>query len=118
MGMTHIKLGPASEDAQAGTLQTAWKLRIEKNAKSSKKPRAWTKRIGITKVRRRKRRRSSSRRAAKPTMEPISLPLICDPETHEALQFQSDAIVDVRSGTTLPAVLVDRIVDNSCQRMG
>ena len=37
MGMTHIRLAEASEDVLYGALHTAWKLRVEKNAKSSKK---------------------------------------------------------------------------------
>ena len=37
MGMTHIRLAAANEDVMAGALQTAWKLRVEKNAKSGKK---------------------------------------------------------------------------------
>jgi hypothetical protein len=37
MGMTHIRLAKASEDVLYGALHTAWKLRVEKNAKSGKK---------------------------------------------------------------------------------
>src|SRR2546428_536739 len=37
MGMTHIRLAEASEDVLEGALRTAWKLRVEKNAKSGKK---------------------------------------------------------------------------------
>ncbi len=37
MGMTHIRLAAANEDVLAGALHTAWKLRVEKNAKSAKK---------------------------------------------------------------------------------
>jgi hypothetical protein len=37
MGHTHIRLAAASEDVLAGALRTAWKLRIEKNAKTSRK---------------------------------------------------------------------------------
>ena len=33
MGATHIRLAAASEDVLAGALRTAWKLRVEKNAK-------------------------------------------------------------------------------------
>src|SRR6202008_957723 len=40
MGSTHIRLAKASEDVLEGALRTAWKLRVEKNAKSGKKPRA------------------------------------------------------------------------------
>jgi hypothetical protein len=36
MGATHIRLASASEDALAGALRTAWKLRVEKNAKVGK----------------------------------------------------------------------------------
>jgi hypothetical protein len=34
MGATHIRLASASEDVLAGALRTAWKLRVEKNAKA------------------------------------------------------------------------------------
>src|ERR1700685_285544 len=37
MGMTHIRLREATEDILTGTLHTAYKLRIDKNAKSSGK---------------------------------------------------------------------------------
>ncbi len=37
MGVTHIRLALATEDALAGALRTAWKLRTEKNAKAGKK---------------------------------------------------------------------------------
>jgi|SRR5579871_4350080 hypothetical protein len=36
-GATHIRLSAASEDVLTGALQTAWKLRVEKNAKAGKK---------------------------------------------------------------------------------
>jgi hypothetical protein len=40
MGMTHIRLSAATEDVLTGALRTAWKLRLEKNAKPGrKKPR-------------------------------------------------------------------------------
>src|SRR2546423_131336 len=52
MGMTHIRLAAASEDVLTGALRTAWKLRVEKNAKPGK-GRAHTKRIKGTKARRR-----------------------------------------------------------------
>jgi hypothetical protein len=38
MGMTHIRLSAASEDVLTGALRTAWQLRINKNAKTKKKP--------------------------------------------------------------------------------
>jgi hypothetical protein len=42
MGATHIKLASANEDVLAGALRTAWKLRVEKNAKPGKKKRSST----------------------------------------------------------------------------
>ena len=36
MGMTHIRLAKAREDVLTGALQTAWKLRVEKNGKNDK----------------------------------------------------------------------------------
>ena len=36
MGATHIRLASANEDALAGVLRTAWKLRVEKNSKAGK----------------------------------------------------------------------------------
>jgi hypothetical protein len=37
MGSTHIRLAEATEDVLYGALHTAWKLRVDKNAKPSKK---------------------------------------------------------------------------------
>jgi len=37
MGHTHIRLAAASEDVLTGAVRTAWKLRIEKNAKTGRK---------------------------------------------------------------------------------
>jgi len=37
MGMTHIRLAAASEDVLAGALRAAWKLRVDKNARSGRK---------------------------------------------------------------------------------
>ena len=39
MGMTHIRLAETNEDVLAGALQAAWKVRIEKNQKTSTKKR-------------------------------------------------------------------------------
>jgi len=39
-GATHLKLSAANEDVAYGALQTAWKLRIEKNRTVGKKTRA------------------------------------------------------------------------------
>src|SRR4030088_855087 len=38
MGHTHNRLAAASEDVLAGALRTAWKPRIDKNAKTSRSP--------------------------------------------------------------------------------
>jgi hypothetical protein len=37
-GMTHIRLAAASEDVLRGALHTAWKLRVDANAKTGKRP--------------------------------------------------------------------------------
>jgi hypothetical protein len=37
MGMTHIVLARASEDVLHGALQTAWRLRVEANARAQKR---------------------------------------------------------------------------------
>ena len=39
MGHTHIRLAAADEDVLTGALRTAWKLRVEKNAKTREKKR-------------------------------------------------------------------------------
>ena len=36
MGMTHIVLAKASEDVLRGALQSAWRLRVQKNARTRK----------------------------------------------------------------------------------
>jgi hypothetical protein len=41
MGHTHIRLAAASEDVLTGALRTAWRLRIDKNAKTSRKKPMW-----------------------------------------------------------------------------
>ena len=43
-GATHIKLAAVSEDMLAGALHTAWKLRVDKNQKTTSKPRKSAKR--------------------------------------------------------------------------
>jgi hypothetical protein len=45
--MTHIRLAAANEEVLAGALRSAWKLRLEKNAKSSQKNRALTQRSAL-----------------------------------------------------------------------
>ncbi len=37
MGMTHIRLAQANEDVLTGALRAAWKLRVEKNTRTTKK---------------------------------------------------------------------------------
>lgn len=48
MGMTHIRLAAANEDVLAGALRTAYNLRVEKNAKTGKSPRAAVKKVKPT----------------------------------------------------------------------
>lgn len=55
MGMTHIRLAAASEDVLEGALRTAWKLRVEKNAKASRKNCPPKKKVRVTKSKLRKR---------------------------------------------------------------
>jgi hypothetical protein len=55
MGMTHVRLAAASEDVLAGALRAAWKLRLERNAKSGKGPHR-VEAMGVTKPRHRKPR--------------------------------------------------------------
>jgi hypothetical protein len=45
MGMTHIRLDEATEDVLEGALRTAWKLRVDKNAKSGGKSRLSVRRM-------------------------------------------------------------------------
>ena len=52
MGMTHIRLAEASEDVLTGALHAAWKLRMERNAKSGKRARRAKKGIRSKKGRR------------------------------------------------------------------
>jgi hypothetical protein len=47
MGMTHIRLAAADEDVLTGALRAAWRLRVERNAKSKKIGRAGTKKRGV-----------------------------------------------------------------------
>jgi hypothetical protein len=54
MGMTHIRLGAATEDVLAGALRTAWKARVEKNKKPGRKNRPTAERNLAAKTRRKK----------------------------------------------------------------
>ena len=47
-GATHIRLAAASEEVLEGALRTAWKLRMEKNAKAGKRSAERAKRIRVT----------------------------------------------------------------------
>ena len=55
-GHTHIRLAAASEDVLTGALRMAWKLRIDKNAKTSRKKPDVAERSGVTDKKRGKRR--------------------------------------------------------------
>jgi hypothetical protein len=55
MGHTHIRLAAASEGVLTGALRTAWKLRIDKNAKTSRKNPHVAERSGVTDKERGKR---------------------------------------------------------------
>ena len=50
MGATHIRLSAASEDLLEGALRTAWKLRVEKNAKVGSKKESSAKKVGAAKT--------------------------------------------------------------------
>lgn len=50
MGATHIRLAKASEDVLTGALRTAWKLRVEKNAKTGRTGGVKAKRTAATSV--------------------------------------------------------------------
>lgn len=54
-GATHIRLAAANEDLLHGALHAAWKLRLEKNAKSGRKAPSRAKRTPVAKPRRKKR---------------------------------------------------------------
>src|SRR5215475_6666648 len=55
MGHTHIRLAAADEDVLTGALRTAWKLRIEMNAKTLGKKRPLATRSGAANKKRGKR---------------------------------------------------------------
>jgi len=55
MGHTHIRLAAANKDVLTGALQTAWKLRTEKNAKTSGKKRSSATRSRVADEKRKKR---------------------------------------------------------------
>jgi hypothetical protein len=51
MGMTHIRLAGTNEDMLADALRIAWRLRIERNARSGKKKRSSAVRVKVVKNR-------------------------------------------------------------------
>ena len=55
MGVTHIRLAATSEDVLAGALRTAWKLRLEKNARAGKKARTEAEGVRGTRTHRKRR---------------------------------------------------------------
>jgi hypothetical protein len=57
MGMTHIRLAEAGEDVLEGALRTAWKLRVEKNAKPGRKTSVQAKKMRVTKTKTRRKKR-------------------------------------------------------------
>jgi hypothetical protein len=54
-GATHVRLATANEDLLAGALHTAWKLRVEKNAKPGTRKRTPAKKSPSTKRQTRRR---------------------------------------------------------------
>jgi hypothetical protein len=62
-GATHVRLAAASEDVLEGALRTAWKLRVEKNAKAGKKSGAEKWRVTSGKKRKSKKRKRGRRGA-------------------------------------------------------
>jgi len=56
MGHTHIRLAAASQAVLAGALRASWKLRIDKNARTSRKSSRATVSDGVTDRKRRKPR--------------------------------------------------------------
>lgn len=54
-GATHVRLANANEDLLRGALLTAWKLRVEKNERTSKPARASTRQNGVKRTRKRTR---------------------------------------------------------------
>src|SRR6185369_14650753 len=56
MGHTHIRLAAASEDVLTGALRTAWRLRMDKNAKTSRPSIAERRGTGVIDKKRGKRR--------------------------------------------------------------
>jgi hypothetical protein len=63
MGHTHIRLAAASEDILTGALRAAWKLRIDKSAKTSRKSPHVAERSRVTDKKRGKRRHERDKSA-------------------------------------------------------
>ena len=54
-GATHVRLAVVCEDVLEGALRTAWKLRVEKNAKAGRRPGTTAKKTRVMKSSRKKR---------------------------------------------------------------
>jgi hypothetical protein len=65
MGHTHIRLAVASEEVLTGALRTAWKLRVDLNAKTSRKKNSRTRTPRTNKSKERAKPRSSLSAAAR-----------------------------------------------------
>lgn len=59
MGATHVRLAEANEDLLRGALQTAWRIRVEKNGKAGAKKAGTKKSLARSKSRKRNGRDSS-----------------------------------------------------------
>ena len=57
MGHTHIRLAAATEDVLTGAIRTAWKLRVDKNARTGQKNLHRAERSGVNSKKRGKTRR-------------------------------------------------------------
>ena len=66
MGATHVRLATANEDVLAGALHSAWKLRVEKNAKSGAKSRPKELALSPEKTAKRLRKKSTGDRSKRP----------------------------------------------------
>jgi hypothetical protein len=73
-GATHIRLSVANEDVLTGALQTAWKLRLEKNKKSPAKNSAAPKKLPAVKKLAVPSTSTKPARPAKKSRKPASKP--------------------------------------------
>jgi hypothetical protein len=94
MGMTHIRLAAASEDVLAGALRTAWKLRVDRNAKSGGKNRSPAARAGVVKPPRKKRWGNQTCRAMYKFHRPVHADRMLAVHLRspiDSIQFREDA---------------------------